>query len=349
MPKVRVSLVGFGTVGQWLAQALVDSGGELSERHGLELEVVGLATRRDGFVGSADGIDLEAALAARRAGEPLAGLAGVTHLPSALEGIRATEFDVLAEVGLSPAGDGEPGLAHMREALGRGTAVVTSNKWPVALAGKELAELARQHGCPFRAESTVMSGTPLVGPLTEGLAGARPLALRGVLNATVNFMLTRIGEGAGYDEALAEAQDLGLAEPDPSADVDGHDSVSKLMVLAGLVFGRPVAAADVIRSGVSGLDGAQIDAARDQGRVLREVASLGFGDGGEVDAQVECLALESDDPLARVDGTTNAVICDVDPLGEISIAGPGAGIELAGQGVFSDLIAVGRELVRALR
>ena len=347
--SVRVWVVGFGTVGQWLAGVLVAGRESLARRYGLEFEVVGLASRRDGFVTDPAGIDLEAALELRRTGRPLAELAGATRAATALEGIRESEADVLVEVGLSPAEDGEPGLSHMREALGRGLAVVTSNKWPVALAGAELAELAQANGCAFRAESTVMSGTPVLGPLTEGLAGAMPRALRGVLNATVNFMLTRIAEGASYEEALAQAQERGLAEPDPSADVDGHDAVAKLMILSALVFGRPLSVEQVARSGVSGLAEAQIDAARDAGRVLREVSSLSFGDGREVEARIQCLALEPHDPLARVDGTTNGVICEVEPLGKVAIAGPGAGIELAGQGVFSDLITVGRELARARR
>ena len=106
----------------------------------------------------------------------------------------------------SPPADGEPGLTHMREALGRGIPVVTSNKWPVALRGVELAAQARNHGVAFRAESTVMSGTPVLGALTEGLAGAVPVALRGVLNATVNVILSLMADGTSYEDALAQAQ-----------------------------------------------------------------------------------------------------------------------------------------------
>ena len=120
--------------------------------------------------------------------------------------------------------------------------------------GRELVGKARRRGVALRAESTVMSGTPLVGPLTEGLAGTRPIRLRGVVNATVNHMLTNMALGLGYDEALAEAQTEGLAEPDPSADVDGHDSVAKAMILAGLVFRRQLDLGRVERRGVSELN-----------------------------------------------------------------------------------------------
>ena len=141
----------------------------------------------------------------------------------------------------------------MREALGRGIPVVTSNKWPVARFGTELRDLARQGGVAFRAESTVMSGTPLLGPLTEGLAGATPLSVRGVVNATANSILTDMAAGASYDDALEAAQAAGLAEPDPSADVDGHDSVAKAMILSGLVFDRGLDLEEVERRGISDL------------------------------------------------------------------------------------------------
>jgi homoserine dehydrogenase len=121
----------------------------------------------------------------------LAELKGVERWPTALDGLRETETDVLVEVSQSPVG-GEPGLSHMREALGRGIAVATSNKWPVALAGVQLSELARGNATLFRAESTVMSGTPVLSTLTEGIAGATPVRIRGVVNATVNFVCSRV-------------------------------------------------------------------------------------------------------------------------------------------------------------
>lgn len=335
----RIWLVGFGTVGRWLAEALARA-----PEHG---RIVGIGSARDGFVADPAGIDPEAALALRRAGRPLRDLTGVVGHTDALAGIRAGDADVLIEAGLSPAADGEPGLSHMREALGRGISVVATNKWPVALAGAELAALAERNGAAFRAESTVMSGTPLLGPLTEGLAGARPLAIRGVLNATNNFILTRAGEGASYEEALAEAQRRGLAEPDPAADVDGLDTAAKLMVLSALVFGIPLGLDRVERRGISGLTAAELKAARADGLRLREVASLEPALGGEPLARVEPVALHPGDPLAAIEGTANALVCEVEPLGRITISGPGAGPELAGQGALADLIEVGRELGRA--
>jgi homoserine dehydrogenase len=187
-----------------------------------------------------------------------------------------------------------------------------------------------------------MSGTPLLSTLVEGLAGAAPLGLRGVLNATANFILTRMAAGARYGDALAEAQASGLAERDPAADVEGDDAVAKLMILSALVFGTQLRRGQVACRGITGVE-AELEAAVSQGRRLKHVATIRIAESGLV-AGVQPEALDRDDPLAQVDGTTNAVICTASPLGEVMIAGPGAGPELAGQGVLSDLIAVATHL-----
>jgi homoserine dehydrogenase len=343
--SLRIWLVGFGTVGQWLAGALGSQAERLAARYGIGVTVVGLANARDGFVSDANGLDLQAALDLAARGRSLGELPGVRSWPAALDGLRATDADLLVEVTASPPGDGEPGYSHMREALARGIPVVTSNKWPVALYGVELAELARSRGVAFRAESCVMSGTPLLSSLIEGLAGAVPLGLRGLLNATANFILTRMADGATYEDALAEAQAAGLAERDPAADVEGGDAVAKVMILAALVFGRQLGPEEVACRGITDIAPAELERAAAAGARIKHVATLGFSepDGkGDVVARVQPEPLGRDDPLASIDGTTNAVVCRARPLGEITIAGPGAGPGLAGQGVLSDLIAVAR-------
>ncbi len=345
MNPLRIWLVGFGTVGQWLARALDSEAERLAGRYGIGVSVVGLANSRDGFVYDGNGLDLRSALAQVAGGGSIAELPGVRCRPSTIEGLRATEADLLVEVAASPPADGEPGLAHMREALGRRIPVVTSNKWPVALHGVELAELARSRGVAFRAESTVMSGTPLLSALVDGLAGAVPLALRGLLNATANFILSRMAAGATYEEALAEAQRAGLAERDPAADVDGHDAVAKVMILSALVFGRQLRRDQVACRGIAGIARSEFDRAAALGQRVKHVATLEFdepGGAGEVTARVEPELVRADDPLANVEGTTNAVVCRADPVGEVTIAGPGAGPQLAGLGVLSDVIAVAR-------
>ena len=342
---MRIWLIGFGTVGQWLAGVLDKQAGSLGTRYGLVPQVVGIATGHDGFVYAPDGLDLAAARSAAQAGRPLGDLPGVRHWPSTADGLGATEADLLVEVSASPPEDGQPGLAHLREALRRRIPAVTSNKWPVARDGVALAALARDQGVPFRAESTVMSGTPVLSTLTEGLAGVRPLGLRGLLNATVNDILTRMAGGLSYSAALAAAQDAGLAEPDPAADVGGLDEVAKVMILSALVFGRPLTRADVSYRGIDDLPGQALDEARAAGGTLKHVASLGFaepGGAGPVSARVQTEVVRPGDPLAGVDGAVNALVYRAEPVGQVTITGPGAGPELAGQGVLSDLIAVAR-------
>jgi len=345
MEPLRVWLVGFGTVGRWLAGALDAQADRLAARFGCAVRVVGIGNARDGFVHDANGLDLGRVLAAAAAGQPITAQPGASAWPTAIEGLRATAADLLVEVTASPPSDAEPGLSHMREALRRGIPVVTSNKWPVALHGTELAALARGQGVAFRAESTVMSGTPVLSALTEGIAGAVPVALRGVLNATANAILSQMADGTPYREALAGAQRAGLAEPDPAADVEGHDSTAKVMILSALVFGRQLSRDQVPTVGITGVTGEQAREAAAAGQRIRHVATLAFAgpDGtGAVTAGVRPEAVPAGDLLARIDGVANAVVCQARPVGEVAIIGPGAGPQLAGQGVLSDLIAVAR-------
>jgi homoserine dehydrogenase len=368
---LRVWLIGFGTVGRWLADALDTQAQRLASRFGCAVQVVGIANARDGFVYDADGLNLSSVLAAAAAGEPITTQPGARAWPAALDGLRATEADLLVEVTASPRSDAEPGLSHIREALRRGIPVVTANKWPVARHGTELAALARSRGVAFRAESTVMSGTPVLSTLTEGLAGAIPLGLRGVLNATANAILSQMADGTSYEQALAAAQRAGLAEPDPAADVEGWDSVAKVMILSALVFGRQLTLEQVTCRGITGVTGQQAREAAAAGQRIRHVATLEFagpdgagpggagpdrsgaeasgpkGSGAEgsgvVTARVQPETVPADDLLARIDGVANAVVCQARPVGEVTIIGPGAGPQLAGQGVLSDLIAVARQ------
>jgi homoserine dehydrogenase len=342
---LRIWLVGFGTVGQWLVRVLDSQAERLAAQYGVRFSVVGLANARDGFIHDGDGLDLGAVLGLASRGRSIAELPGVQRWPSALEGLRATEADLLVEVAASPSADGDPGFAHMREALERAIPVVTSNKWPVALHGVALASLARKRGVALRAESTVMSGTPLLAALVDGLAGAVPIGLRGLLNATANFILSRMNEGASYEDALAEAQAAGLAERDPAADVEGPDTVAKVMILSGLVFGRQLRLEQVACSGIVDIARSEFDRAASTGGRVKHVATLEFsepGGAGDVSARVAPELVAPEDPLANVEGTTNAVVCRASPLGEVTVTGPGAGPELAGQGVLSDLIGVAR-------
>jgi homoserine dehydrogenase len=348
---VRVWLIGFGMVGKWLVSSLDAQAARLAGQYGLAISVVGLGNARDGFVYDPGGLDLGSVAAAAAAGRPITKLPGALVFPTAIEGLRATSADLLVEVTASSSVGGEPGLTHMREALQRGIPVVTSNKWPVAIHGAELAALARSQGVAFRAESTVMSGTPVLSTLTEGLAGAIPTRMRGVLNATANAILSQMTDGISYQDALAEAQRAGLAESDPVADVEGQDTVAKVMILSALVFGRQLRREQVSCQGITGISTEQARRAASDGGRLRHVATLAFSgpDGtGTVTARVQPETVPADDLLARIGGPTNALICQASPVGEVTIIGPGAGAHLAGQGVLADIIAIASPQAKAL-
>lgn len=276
-----------------------------------------------------------------------AGDVEVVHLTSGRDGREADleriDFDALAVCTNSPS-DGEPGTSLMRTALAMGAHVVASDKWPVALHGVELGQAAGTAGVAFRAEATVMSGTPLFAPLFAALSGRRPTGLRGVVNATVNEVLTRMAAGEPYEAALASAQERGLAEPDPSADVDGRDEEAKAMILAALVFGHQLERGQVRVRGISSLEPDEVSEAVRAGRSPRSVTAIAPGPDGSLRASVKPVGLPAEDPLAAISGIENAVLVHAEEIGEIGFRGPGAGPEIAGKGVLDDLrAALGRE------
>jgi homoserine dehydrogenase len=350
MPQLRLSIVGFGTVGRWLAAAVYRRRAWLAAECGIAISLVSVATRRDGLIHRDSGLDIPTLLDLAAAGRLLTDYPGARCWDTALTGLAQTECDVLAEASNTNPREVEPALSHIRQTLERGTHVITSSKGACAAAALELVTLARRRGVQFRMESTVMSGTPVLSTIRDGLAGTQVVAVRGILNGTANHILTLMAEGRTYPAALADAQAQGYAEPDPTDDVEGHDVVAKVRILAATAFGRAVPLDHVIRSGITGitLDTVQ-QAARDRCRI-KLVASVRLrpqGDAAEpasmpLSARVEPVALPLTDPLARVDGVLNALCIETDTVRPVTIIGPGAGPEQAGQGMFADLVAVAR-------
>jgi homoserine dehydrogenase len=348
MKRLRLSLIGFGTVGQGLAELLSTKRDLLRQEFNLDIALVSLANARSGFIYREGGLDIPALLELATARRPLTAYPGITHWESALEGLQATGGDILVEATPTNLHDAKPGISHMRAAISLGMHVVTANKGPGALAANELFALARQHGVQLRMESTVMAGTPVISTIREGMAGASVYALRGILNGTTNYILTAMAAGQSYVAALADAQAQGYAETDPTADVEGHDAVAKTLILAALVFGRSLKPGDVIRQGITTITREQVQQAIEQGNRIKLVASLRlFADDERkekvLEARVEPVALPLSDPLARVDGVINALTIATDTLSEVTIIGPGAGRAATGQGLLADVIACARE------
>jgi homoserine dehydrogenase len=347
MKRLRLSITGFGTVGQGLAELLSTKHALLQQEYNLDIILVSVANARSGFIYRENGLDIPAILELAAARRSLTAHPGVTHWENPLEGLRTTGGDILVEATPTNLHDAEPGISHIRIAISKGMHVVTANKGPGALAADELFALARQHGVQLRMESTVMAGTPVISTIREGMAGASVHALRGILNGTTNYILTAMAAGQSYGEALADAQARGYAETDPTADVEGFDAVAKTLILAALIFGRSLKPGDVIRQGVTTITREQVQQAIEQDNRIKLVASLRLlaGDARQeaaLEARVAPVALPLSDPLARVDGVMNALTVSADTLSEVTIIGPGAGRAATGQGLLADIIACAR-------
>jgi homoserine dehydrogenase len=343
MRFIRLSIVGLGVVGRWLSESIERRRVWLERECHVRILVVSAATHRGGFVHRPNGLDVPTLVSLAANGRSLAEHPGVRVWSSAIEGLAATEFDVLAEASNTNPREPEPALSHIRLALTRGAHVVTSSKGACAAAVVELMAAARDCGVQCRMESTVMSGTPVLSTIRDGLAGARVLGLRGILNGTANYVLTRMADGLTYGRALVEAQALGYAEPDPADDVDGHDIVAKIRVLAGVAFGRALSVEDVRCRGITSVSGDAVRAAVRDGKRVKMLAMVRARDAASpasIEASVGPVVLSTDDLLASVDGVLNALSIETDTTSPVLIVGPGAGRDQAGQGVFADLVAV---------
>ena len=344
MKQLRLSLVGFGVVGQGFAQLLATKQDLLRSHYGCEVKLVSVANSR-GFIYREEGLDIPTLLelATRRAA--LTQHPGVQSWKNAFDGLHATGAggDVLAEVTGTNLRDAEPAISHIRAALMQNMHVITANKGPGALAAIDLMHLAHEHHVQLRMEATVMAGTPVLSTIREGLAGARVRSIRGILNGTTNYILSAMAGGRDYSDVLAEAQAQGYAETDPTADVEGYDAVAKALILSALVFGHTVTIDQVVREGITKITKEQIHTASHENKRIKLITSLhAVADLGEcpLDVRVEPQALPLSDPLARVDGVLNAITFQTDTLSEVTIIGPGAGSVQTGQGLLADLIAV---------
>ena len=319
---VRVALLGHGTVGSALHRLLVE-----------HREHVRLATGRD--------IDVCAVLV-RDAGRDREGLDPATILVTdSIEDVLAAEPDVVCEA----MGGLDPTREHLLAFLDRGIPVVTANKQLVARHGTELFARAEAGGAQLRFEASVCGAVPIVRMLRESLAATRIERLLGILNGTTNYMLSAMAAtGADYDDALADAQRLGYAEPDPSEDVGGVDAAAKLAILAGIAFGTTVRVEDVRATGITGVTAEDVAHARILGCRLRLIARAErlrtSSDGPLLALDVTPMLVPETHPLAMIAGATNAVLVDGAPFGRLVVQGPGAGGPETASALAGDVVSV---------
>ncbi len=322
LPTVRVGVVGLGNVGAALVRLLDDRADDIAERAGFRLEVVRAVVRDPS-------LPRDVPLAPDRIGDD----------PEAL--VADPEVDVVCEL----IGGVDPAKGIVLDALDRRKPVVTANKELLATMGRDLFDMAEQRGVDLAFEGAVGGGIPLVRALKESLAGERVTRVVGIVNGTTNLILTRMAEdGVTFEEALAEAQRLGYAEADPTADVDGHDAAAKCAILASIAFNARVVASDVFREGIGQVTPVDFRTAKDLGFVIKPVAIAELEDG-DVAVRVHPAMLPADHPLAAVRDAFNAVFVEGDRAGQLMLYGRGAGGDPTATAVAGDLIRVGRNLV----
>lgn len=337
---LKLAFLGFGNVGQGLAGILVRKKEYLKEKFGFEYKVVAIASRSKGAVSAPEiGIDLRDILDHINKGGTLADFPGGRKAIGAEEIIETSGADVLLELSYTNLETGQPAISYVEKALKKGINVVTANKGPAALAMPRLETLASANGVKFLAEGSVMAGTPVINLATKNLAGNEILGFKGILNGTSNYILTRMHQGFDYQAALNEAQELGYAEADPTADVEGFDAGAKGVILANLLMDAGIGMKDLTLRGISGLSTRDIDDASKAGQRWKVLVQATQKDG-KVAVEVGPVRLPLSDPLAGINGATNAITFQTDIMGPITISGAGAGREETGFAILNDLLQI---------
>ena len=329
LTPLRVAMLGCGVVGSEVARLIIEQAADLRARVGRPLELVGIAVRRDDR--DRPGIDPDL----------------FTTDAEAL--VTRDDVDLVIEL----IGGIEPARSLLLAALRRGASVVTANKALLAVDGGTLFEAAERAGADLYFEAAVAGAIPIIRPLRESLVGDEITSVIGIVNGTTNYMLDRMDTaGIGFAEALAEAQALGYAEADPTADVEGFDAAAKAAILASLAFHTRVTGADVYREGITGITPADIASAQDIGCVVKLLAIcqlspqvVGAADR-RVSVRVHPAMIPRSHPLAGVGDAYNAVFVESMSAGRLMFYGPGAGGSPTASAVLGDLVTVARNRLR---
>jgi len=338
MATYRLAFLGFGNVGQALARLLLAKRAELCARYGINFVVTGIATGRHGSAIAPDGIDLETALALAAQGHSLEGLSTEPPARDGLDFVQRVPADVLFENTPVNYETGEPAVSHIRTALARGMHVATANKGPVVHAYQDLTTLAARQKRRFFFESAVMDGAPIFSLFRETLPAARLQAFSGILNSTTNLILTRMEtEGETFEQAVAYAQQIGIAETDPSGDVDGWDAAIKVAALVTVLMGVPYKPQEVARQGIRGITQAQVAEAAAQGKRWKLVCRAERTAEGVV-AEVAPQQVGPESPLYGVLGTSSIVTFETDVLGALSVREDNPGPHTTAYGLLADFL-----------
>jgi homoserine dehydrogenase len=323
--------VGFGNVGRAFLRLLISKETELRRRYDVRWRLTGVGTRRTGWLVDPDGLN------------PLAVLNG--HWPAqqpysaprnVREWVERSRADVVFEASSLNAGTGEPAIEHIKAALDLGAHAVTANKGPIVHAFGELTSLASEKGRKFLYEATVMDGVPIFSMFPLGLPAMDIRGFSGVLNSTTNVVLTEIEKGRSFDEAIRRAQAMGIAETDPTADLDGWDAAVKIVAMTIVLLGVPIRLEQVRRTGIRELSEEKIRSVRSSGMRYKLVCRAERRGGG-VECGVQPELLLASDPLANLEGSSSAVRFDMDVF-SLSLVEHNPGIEATGYGLLADFV-----------
>lgn len=339
MKTINLSLLGFGHVGRAFVRLVLEKEPILADEYGLRLAVVGIKTGSHGAAINPDGINLSQALTLSEQGGSLDSL---SHQPAPEDiptFLKQCGCHAMAENTPVSYKDGQPALDHIRAALQQGISVVTANKGPIVHAHKELTQLAHEHGCRFLFESTVMDGAPIFSLWREALPAATLHSFRGILNSTTNLILGRMETGETLDQAVAYAQSIGIAETDPSGDVDGWDAAIKVAALVNVLMDIRITPGDVEREGIRAIGPDDVKSALDEGQRWKLICEA-HREGASVQAHVKPQRVDRSDPHFSVMGTSSAITFKSDVLGALTITEEDPGPHTTAYGLLADLLNI---------
>jgi homoserine dehydrogenase len=329
MKRQRLCFIGFGNVGRALVRLLVAKSAELRENYGIEWEIAGVATRRLGWRATNSAIDVVALLAGTDETETHDGID---------EWLARARPDVVFETtSLSPE-TGQPAIDYMRASLQAGAHLITANKAPIVYAFQELNEIAMAQGKRFLFESTVLDSAPVFSLFRETLPAAKIRGVSGVFNSTTNIILETMEAGRSFAEGVKTAQELGVAETDPSHDVDGLDSVMKICAIANVILGRRLTPRDVRREGIRGLDPVTLQTARAEGKPYKLLTRATVNTDGSVSASVRPEQIATNEPLGNVRGTSLAIHFELDTIPGLTIVSHRPNLQSTAYGLLADFI-----------
>ena len=339
----KLAFIGFGTVGQGLAEILMEKKEMLSKKYDFNWTIVAVSDIVKGSVYDENGLEMSKILDLVKEGKKLdeyqSGVKGLDSLAT----IKETNADTIVEVTFTDVKTGEPALTHIKTALSSGKNVVSTNKGPVVKQAVKLLEMAESNNAHYGFEGVVLAGTPALNLAKFSLAGNKINGFKGILNGTTNYILTRMEEGMSYDDALKKAQKLGYAETDPTGDVEGLDALGKVVILSNVVLGKNIDWKDVERKGITEITKENVEKAKAEGKRWKLIGSAEVQPNGSVKAKVWPEKLSLSDPLAGVNEAINALTYYTDELGPVTIVGPGAGRRETGFSLLIDLLEINRK------